>query len=190
MSTRAMIGYLSPKGNVTGIYSHWDGYPTGLGLNLIKFYSNVKRVIHLIDGGDVSQIDWEDGHASHYAFRSTWVHWNSLDKKWTYEKDRGGQDEPWQDVKPRLFKSMEEFLDESLVGKSMIAYTYIFDFSGGDSDHSQLSKGRWRCFKSDYNSDKIFELELNEKKLIKGRKTKTGDIKEKIVDTIDLRKVA
>ena len=51
MSTRAMIGYMNDK-KVTAIYSHWDGYPTGLGMNLLKFYGNPRRVLHLIEGGD------------------------------------------------------------------------------------------------------------------------------------------
>ena len=183
MSTRAMIGYLSPKGSVTGIYSHWDGYPTGLGHNLMKFYGNPKRVIHLVDGGDVSAIDWDTGHANHYAFRSVWVNWNSIDKKYDNEWDRGGLDEKWEDVKPRLYKSMEQFLDESLSGKSMICYAYLFDTSLGNSP-------RWRCFKSDYGSGKIFEVELNRKKLEKARETKSGDVKEKIIGEIKIRKVA
>ena len=79
------------------------------------------------------------------------------------------------------------FLDESLTGKSMIEYVYVFDYSGGDTDHSQLSKGRWRCFKSEYGSGKIQEVELNKKKLIKGREKKNG-MKDKIVDTIKIRR--
>ena len=191
MSTRAMIGYLNKDTeSVTGIYSHWDGYPTGVGIKLLKFYGNPQRVLHLIEGGDVSAIDWDTGHANHYAFRSTWVNWNSIDKKYDNEWDRGGLDEKWEDVKPRLYKDMNQFLDESLSGKSMIAYAYVFDFSGGDTDHSQLSKGRWRCFKSIYGEDKIVEVELDEKKLKKARKSKTGDIKEKIIGEIKIRKVA
>ena len=116
MSTRAMIGYLRPVEGaeqecVTGIYSHWDGYPTGVGLNLLKFYGNPRRVIHLIDGGDVSAIDWKTGQPNHYAFRSTWVSWNEIDKKYDNEWDRGGLDEKWEDVKPRLYKDMNQFLD-------------------------------------------------------------------------------
>ena len=108
------------------------------------------------------------------------------------EWDRGGLDEKWEDVKPRLYKDMNQFLDESLTGKSMIAYAYLFDYSGAEEfpDHSQLSKGRWRCFKSTYGEDKIVEVELDRKKLEKARKSKTGDIKEKIVGEIKLRKVA
>ena len=183
MSTRAMIGYLNKDTNkVTGIYSHWDGYPTGVGTNLMKFYGNPQRVLHLIDAGDVSAIDWDTGHANHYAFRSTWVNWNSIDKKYDNEWDRGGLDEKWEDVKPRLYsKGIEQYLDETLTGKSMIAYAYLFDTS---------LEPRWRCFKSTYGEDKIVEVELDRKKLEKARKSKTGDIKEKIVGEIKLRKVA
>ena len=186
MSTRAMIGYLRPVEGaeqecVTGIYSHWDGYPTGVGLNLLKFYGNPRRVIHLIDGGDVSAIDWKTGQPNHYAFRSTWVSWNEIDKKYDNEWDRGGLDEKWEDLKPRLYKDMNQYLDESLTGKSMIAYAYLFDTS---------LNPRWRCFKSIYGEDKIVEVELNRKKLEKARKSKTGDIKEKIIGEIKIRKVA
>ena len=184
MSTRAMIGYLNTDtSKVTGIYSHWDGYPTGVGTNLMKFYGNPQRVLHLIDAGDVSAIDWDTGHPLHYAFRSTWVRWNALDKKFDNEWDRGGLDEKWDDVKPRLYEDIEQFLDESLSGKSMIAYAYLFDTSLGNSP-------RWRCFKSDYGSGKIFEVELNRKKLEKARKSKSGDVKEKIIGEIKLGKVA
>jgi len=183
MSTRAMVGYLNKDTKkVTGIYSHWDGYPTGVGYNLMKFYGNPKRVLHLIDAGDVSAIDWDTGHSLHYAFRSTWVTWNTFDKKFNNEWDRGGLDEKWDDVKPRLYKDIEQFLDESLSGKSMIAYAYLFDTTLGNSP-------RWRCFKSDYGSGKIFEVELNEKKLIKGRKRKNMP-DDKIVGEIKIRKVA
>ena len=186
MSTRAMIGYLRPTEGaeqecVTGIYSHWDGYPTGVGLNLLKFYGNPRRVIHLIDGGDVSAIDWKTGQPNHYAFRSTWVSWNEIDKKYDNEWDRGGLDEKWEDVKPRLYKNIEQYLDESLSGKSMIAYAYLFDTS---------LNPRWRCFKSIYGEDKIVEVELDRKKLEKARKTKGGDVKEKIISEIKIRKVA
>ena len=192
MSTRAMIGYMSPKDSVTGIYSHWDGYPTGLGTNLMKFYGNPKRILHLIEGGDVSAIEWETGQSLHYAFRSTWVRWNYLDKKYDNEWDRGGLDEKWEDVKPRLYKNMNQYLDESLSGKSMIAYAYLFDYSGAEDypNHSQLSQGRWRCFKSIYGEDKIVEVELNRKKLEKARGKSNATTKEKIIGEIKIRKVA
>ena len=179
MSTRAMVGYLNKDTKkVTGIYSHWDGYPTGVGLNLMKFYGNPQRVLHLIDAGDVSAIDWDTGHSLHYAFRSTWVTWNKFDKKFNNEWDRGGLDEKWDDVKPRLYDNMEQFLDETLSGKSMIAYAYLFDTT---------LEGRWRCFRSDYGSGKIQEVEFNKKKLIKGREKKNG-MKDKIIDTIKIRR--
>ena len=182
MSTRAMIGYLNKDTKkVTGIYSHWDGYPDGLGHNLMKFYGNPKRILHLIDAGDVSAIDWDTGQPLHYAFRSTWVTWNTFDKKYNNEWDRGGLDEKWDDVKPKLYKNVEQYLDESLSGKSMIAYAYLFDFR---------FDSRWRCFKSEYGSGKILEVELNRKKLEKARKSKSGNMKEKIIREIKIGKVA
>ena len=179
MSTRAMIGYLNKDTNkVTGIYSHWDGYPDGVGYNLMKFYGNPQRVLHLIDAGDVSTIDWDTGHANHYAFRSVWVNWNSIDKKYDNEWDRGGLDEKWNDVKPRLYKNIDQYLDESLSEKSMIEYAYLFDTT---------LNPRWRCFKSEYGSGKILEVELNEKKLKKVRGT-SKSTKDKIIDTIKIRR--
>ena len=147
----------------------------------MKFYGNPQRVLHLIDAGDVSAIDWDTGQPLHYAFRSTWVQWNYVDKKFDNEWDRGGLDEKWDDVKPRLYKNIEQYLDESLSGKSMIAYAYLFDFR---------FNSRWRCFKSIYGEDKIVEVELDRKKLEKARKSKSGDVKEKIIGEIKIRKVA
>ena len=74
----------------------------------------------------------------------------------------------------------------------MIAYAYLFDYSGAEEfpDHSQLSKGRWRCFKSIYGEDKIVEVELNEKKLKKSREKNGGDVEDKIIGEIKIRKVA
>ena len=72
----------------------------------------------------------------------------------------------------------------------MIAYAYLFDYSGGNTDHSKLSKGRWRCFKSDYGSGKIFEVELSEKKLKKARGKSNASTKDKIIGEIKIRKVA
>ena len=80
-------------------------------------------------------------------------------------------------------EDIEQFLDESLSGKSMIAYAYLFDTTLGNHP-------RWRCFKSDYGSGKILEVELNRKKLEKARKSKSGDVKEKIIGEIKIRKVA
>ena len=36
MSTNAMIGF--SQDGVKAVYSHWDGYPTEMGRNLVKFF--------------------------------------------------------------------------------------------------------------------------------------------------------
>ena len=60
----------------------------------------------------------------------------------------------------------------------MICYAYLFDTT---------LNPRWRCFRSDYGSGKIQEVELDKKKLIKSRKSKKS-MKEKIIGTIKIRK--
>ena len=92
-------------------------------------------------------------------------------------------------MKPRLYLGMNQYLDESLTGKSMIAYAYLFDWSGGNTDHSQLSKGRWRCFKSTYGEDKILEVSMDRKLLEKGRKSKKHP-DDKVIGEIKIGKVA
>jgi hypothetical protein len=76
---------------------------------------------------------------------------------------------------------MEQYLDEALTGKSMIEYAYLFDTS---------LNPRWRCFKSEYGSGKIVEVELNRKKLEKARGKSNATTKEKIIGEIKIRKVA
>ena len=73
----------------------------------------------------------------------------------------------------------------------MICYAYLFDYSGAEEfpNHSQLSKGRWRCFKSTYGEDKILEVSMDRKLLEKGRKSKKHP-DDKIIDEIKIRKVA
>jgi hypothetical protein len=97
----------------------------------MKFYGNPQRVLHLIDGGDVSAIDWDTGHANHYAFRSTWVSWNTIDKKYDNEWDRGGLDEKWDDVKPKLYKNISlisEYSPSLRSSEYKIRETFIFSF--------------------------------------------------------------
>jgi hypothetical protein len=36
MATRSVIGYIQADGSYIGCYCHYDGYPSGVGLNLLK----------------------------------------------------------------------------------------------------------------------------------------------------------
>jgi len=57
MATRARIGVLHPDGSVTSIYSHWDGYPNGVGKTLAENYSSEELAKRLVAMGGVSVLE-------------------------------------------------------------------------------------------------------------------------------------
>jgi butyrate kinase len=57
MATRARIGVLHPDGSVTSIYSHWDGYPEGVGKTLAENYSSEDLAKRLVAMGGVSVLE-------------------------------------------------------------------------------------------------------------------------------------
>ena len=56
MATRAAVIYNSNEGMV-GAYSHWDGYLSGLGVKLMKYFNSHEKAKELVDGGDIAEID-------------------------------------------------------------------------------------------------------------------------------------
>jgi len=88
MSTRSYVGY-SEGGDVRYVYHHFDGYPTGVGKELVKNYNSLEQAKELVRGGDISHCFKDEGGPLHYATRSTW------------DDSRGGQNEAWEDVKPK-----------------------------------------------------------------------------------------
>ena len=56
MATRAAVIMNDSKG-MRGVYSHWDGYLSGLGVKLKNFFNTRDKVESLIDGGDIAEID-------------------------------------------------------------------------------------------------------------------------------------
>ena len=56
MATRAAVIMNDSKG-MRGVYSHWDGYLSGLGVKLKNFFNTRDKVERLIDGGDIAEID-------------------------------------------------------------------------------------------------------------------------------------
>ena len=54
MATRARIGIENADGSITTSYHHWDGYPAGLGFNLISHWDNPETLREAISLGDAS----------------------------------------------------------------------------------------------------------------------------------------
>ena len=61
MSTRSMIFYDEPSGNVRGIYCHCDGYYDYVGILLQSYYNSPKKARELIKLGDLSSLGIEIG---------------------------------------------------------------------------------------------------------------------------------
>lgn len=56
MSTRCLIGLETSDGKCRAIYCHFDGYPTGVGFELVRNYTTAKQVENLIALGDMSSL--------------------------------------------------------------------------------------------------------------------------------------
>ena len=57
MATRSRIAIENQDGSVTSIYCHWDGYTSGVGKTLEKWYTTQAKVEALIELGDISSLD-------------------------------------------------------------------------------------------------------------------------------------
>lgn len=100
MGTRAFISTVNKDGTITGIYNHWDGYPSCLGKILNNAYETKERVDELLSFGDVSSMDENLDHCSFYS------------------RDKG---ESFEDVQALTYKNMKE-----AVGDSSYVYAYLF----------------------------------------------------------------
>ena len=89
-----------------GIYCHWDGYPDGVGSELVEHFKDYNSILNLILGGSCSSIN--GGVVRHYANR---------------------QGEEWEYLVPSQGKSQTEL---ARVGRSSLAeYAYSFDEATG-----------------------------------------------------------
>ena len=89
MATRARIALQLSEDKIIGSYHHWDGYPGGLGYNLIDNWYKADKVEKAIMLGDASKwgqfigekIDFDDTGADSYAYQNVY-----------YGRDRGEKD--------------------------------------------------------------------------------------------------
>lgn len=55
-STISIVDVKTSKGKGRQIYSHWDGYPSGVGKTLLEHYQDADKVKQLIDLGNISSL--------------------------------------------------------------------------------------------------------------------------------------
>lgn len=87
MGTRSFIVTQNPKGDYSGIYCHWDGYPAGVGKTLEEHYVSKAKIRKLINLGGISSLAEEIEPTAPHSF----------DQKQSgvtvaYGRDRGDKD--------------------------------------------------------------------------------------------------
>jgi hypothetical protein len=101
MATRARIGFETQVGEIVSAYHHWDGYPAGLGYNLVRNYiSDRDKFMEAVMLGDAS-------HWGSKIYPSTSNHsFNNAEEDVNvyYGRDRGEKD-----VGTRTFTDIEDF---------------------------------------------------------------------------------
>lgn len=114
MGTRALIGKMNKDGTVSGIYLHWDGYPSHAGAILDEYYSTDEAISELIEHGSCSSIGKSIGakhdfnerlpdcctfyhrdrdeelNIQNFSSRSAFMRTGQRDYDWAYLYENGG----------------------------------------------------------------------------------------------------
>lgn len=97
MATRSMIGVELPDGKVKAVYCHWDGYPQGVGADLLSMgFSTTEQVEEFIDEGDRSTVnlsygEWRGEDCPPRTYPSVEKYFSSDLEEWGYLFTRGGE---------------------------------------------------------------------------------------------------
>ena len=132
MATRSRIGVRLLDGSIWSCYHHWDGYPAGLGVDLVKHYDTHAKAEKLVSLGDMSSC-WTDKNWNRdpmplgpltYAMRG--------------EKDMG----------PITSKDLQDFFHDT--ARSDGEYAYLFE----------PKDQQWHCY--DIYSDSSCTVQVQE----------------------------
>ena len=137
MATRARIGILNEDGTVTASYQHWDGYPGGLGYNLIDYWTDSNKVKDAISLGNASKWGFIIGTKVDFDDRNDPLH--EVQNVY-YMRDRGEKDQG-----PTTYADEAEYLAEGF--NSGEEYIYLLK-NTGKKDYLGKTVGEW--FYSDY----------------------------------------
>jgi len=118
MATRARIGIENANGSIFSSYHHWDGYPAGLGFNLISHWDNPETLREAISLGDASNWGKRIAPVGEHSFAAPEENVNVY-----YGRDRGEDN-----VGPVTFDSMDQFIEEyNCAGEE---YAYVLHLDG------------------------------------------------------------
>tara|TARA_B100000927_G_C16416734_1_gene449589 strand:+ start:239 stop:745 length:507 start_codon:yes stop_codon:yes gene_type:complete len=142
MATRARVA-IQQKNQIIGSYQHWDGYPGGLGYNLVDNWYKVDKVTKAIKLGDASKwghfigekIDFDNREADSYDYQNVY-----------YGRDRGEKDSGY-----KVYKDEAEYLENGF--NSGEDYIYLGKMIG---QKDYLGKEQVTWFYAKYD-DKYFK---------------------------------
>lgn len=113
MGTRSFIVVPNPKGDYSGIYCHWDGYPEGVGKTLELHYQSKEKIRKLINLGDLSSLHAEIEPTGHHSFMAA-----QEGVTVAYGRDRGERN-----VAKRTRKSLHELVE--IAANMWCEYIYL-----------------------------------------------------------------
>jgi hypothetical protein len=146
MATRARIGIQNEDGTITASYQHWDGYPGGLGYNLVDYWTDANKVKDAIALGNASKWGFIIGTKVDFDDRQDPLH--EVQNVY-YMRDRGEKDQG-----PTTYKDEAEYLAEGF--NSGEEYIYLLK-NTGKKDYLGKEVGEW--FYTHYENPKFKALE-------------------------------
>ena len=119
MATRARIAFETKVGEIVSAYHHWDGYPAGLGYNLVRNYiSDRDKFMEAVMLGDASY--WGKTpypNTSEHSFNNA-----EEDVSVYYGRDRGEDN-----VSPVTFTDFADFVENWNIAGEEYAYVLRLD---------------------------------------------------------------
>jgi len=139
MATRARIGIKQKSGRIIASYQHWDGYPGGLGFNLVENWEDPKKVTDAIKLGDSSKwhsiigdkVDFDARENEMYEVQNVY-----------YGRDRGEKDCGY-----KIYKDEAEYIANGF--RSGEQYVYLMKLDN-EKDYLGRPKGTWYFVESRY----------------------------------------
>ena len=142
MATRARIGIQQKSGRIIGAYQHWDGYPGGLGFNLVENWEDPKKVTRAIKLGDSSKwhqiigdkVDFDDRDNEMYEVQNVY-----------YGRDRGEKNAGY-----RVYKDEADYIKNGFHSGEQYVYLMKLD---GQKDYMNRPIGTWYYVESRYTDN-------------------------------------
>ena len=142
MATRARIGIQQKSGRIIASYQHWDGYPGGLGFNLVENWEDPKKVTRAIKLGDSSKwhqiigdkVDFDDRDNEMYEVQNVY-----------YGRDRGEKNSGY-----RIYQDEADYIKHGFHSGEQYVYLMKLD---NDKDYLGKPIGTWYYVESGYTED-------------------------------------